>query len=63
MAEPDVKTRKKVPWHIIIRVAGLAEAHPDTVAKVARGLPVRGAVYFRIVKAFEAEGIEIPSPA
>lgn len=62
MSETAAKARPKVPWHVIVRIAGIAMADPSTVRKVAQGLPVRGGVYFRIVKAFEAEGIEIPSP-
>lgn len=62
MADQVESPRRKVPYHVIIRVAGIAEAHPQTVEKVAKGLPVRGAVYFRILKAFQAEGISVPEP-
>ena len=62
MDEPTLAGRPKIPWHVIVRVAGIAEAHTRTVQKVAWGQPVRGSVYFRILRAFEAEGIRISAP-
>ena len=62
MSDTAEKPAPKVPWHVIVRIAGKALADPGTVRKVAQGQPVRGAVYFRILDAFKAEGIAVPAP-
>jgi len=60
MSEPA--TAKKVPNHVILRIAGEVPADPATVRKVLAGQPVRGSVYSRICAALTKSGISFPAP-
>jgi hypothetical protein len=64
MAESSAQAKRgKVPYHVIIRIAGEVPADPKTVRKVVEGEPVRGSVYYRIRAALEKAGVVVPTPA
>lgn len=52
---------KKVPNHVVLRIAAELTAAPATVRKVLAGEPVRGGVYDRIVAALARAGFSAPS--
>ena len=50
---------KRLPQHVVIRIAAAAGADPRTVRKFCEGAEVRGLVRERIEKALATAGIEI----
>lgn len=52
---------KKVPRHVILRIAGEVPADPATIEKVLAGQPVRGSIYNRICEALGKAGIRYPA--
>jgi hypothetical protein len=53
---------KRLPRHVVIRIAGSADADPRTVQKFCDGDEIRGAVKERIEKALFAAGIKVVEP-
>jgi hypothetical protein len=53
---------KRLPRHVVIRIAGSSDADPRTVQKFCDGDEIRGAVKERIEKALAAAGIKVVEP-